>query len=59
MQVFQRIGKVLCHSHLFNKSFPQFVVIHTVKGFHVVNETDVSLEFPIVAFSMIQQMLAI
>ena len=34
------------YSHLF-KSFPQFVVIHTVKGFSVINETevDVFLEF--------------
>ena len=33
-------------SHLF-KNFPQFVVIHTVKGFGVVNEAevDVFLEF--------------
>ena len=33
------------YSHLF-KNFPQFVVIHTVKGFDVVNkqEIDVSLE---------------
>ena len=33
------------YSHLFN-NFPQFVVIHTVKGFGVVNKTevDVSLE---------------
>ena len=28
------------YSHLF-KNFPQFVVIHTVKGFHVVNEAEV------------------
>ena len=27
------------------KNFPQFVVIHTVKGFSVVNEADVFLEF--------------
>ena len=35
------------YSHLF-KSFPQFVMIHTVKGFGVVDETevDVFLEFP-------------
>ena len=35
------------YSHLF-KNFPQFVVIHTVKGFGVVNEAgaDVLLEFP-------------
>ena len=34
------------YSHLF-KNFPQFVVIHTVKGFSIVNETevDVLLEF--------------
>ena len=30
------------------KNFPQFVVIHTVKGFSIVNaaEVDVFLEFP-------------
>ena len=35
------------HSHLL-KNFPQFVVIHTVKGFGIVNkaEVDVFLEFP-------------
>ena len=35
------------YSHLF-KSFPQFVMIHTVKGFSIVGETevDVFLEFP-------------
>ena len=34
------------YSHLF-KNFPQFVVIHTVKSFVVVNkaEVDVFLEF--------------
>ena len=34
------------YSHFF-KNFPQFVVIHTVKGFSIVNETevDVFLEF--------------
>ena len=31
------------YSHLL-KTFPQFVVIHTVKGFSVVNEVDVFLE---------------
>ena len=35
------------YSHLF-QNFPQFVVIHTVKGFSIVNEArvDVFLEFP-------------
>ena len=32
------------YSHLL-KNFPQFVVIHTVKGFNVVNEAEVFLEF--------------
>ena len=27
------------------KNFPQFVVIHTVQGFSIVNEIDVFLEF--------------
>ena len=30
------------YSHLF-QNFPQFVVIHTVKGFGIVNETEVDL----------------
>ena len=35
------------YSYLF-KSFLQFVVIHTVKGFHIINEAevDVFMEFP-------------
>ena len=32
------------YSHLF-KNFPQFLMIHTVKGFTLVNEADVFLEF--------------
>ena len=47
MQVSQEADKVVWYFHLF-KTFPQFVVIHTVKGFGVVNEeeVDVFLEFP-------------
>ena len=37
-------GKVK-YSCLF-KNFPQFVVIHTIKGFSIVNEADVFLELP-------------
>jgi len=42
----QETGKVVWYSHLF-KNFPRFVVIHTLKGFGVVNEAegDVFLEF--------------
>ena len=41
----QEACKVVWYSHLF-KNFPQFVVIHTVKDFGVVNkaEVDVFLE---------------
>ena len=44
-QISQEAGKVVWYSHLF-KNFPQFVVIHTVKGFGIVNkaEVDVFLE---------------
>ena len=37
---------VVWYSHL-SKNFPQFIVIHTIKGFGIVNkaEIDVSLEF--------------
>ena len=39
----QEADQVVWYSHLL-KNFPQFVVIHTVKGFGVVNKTDVFLE---------------
>ena len=35
---------MIWYSHLF-QNFPQFGVIHTVKGFNIVNEADVFLEF--------------
>ena len=41
MQISQEADKVVWHSHFF-KNIPQFVVIHTVKCFSIVNET----EFP-------------
>ena len=42
IQVSQETGKVVWYSHLL-KNFSQFVVIHTVKGFGVVNKGDVFL----------------
>ena len=44
--VSQEAGKVVWYSH-FIKNFPQFVVIHTVNGFSIINEAeiDVFLEF--------------
>ena len=44
IQISQEAGKVVWYSHLL-KNFPHFFVIHTVKGFGIVNkEVDVFLE---------------
>ena len=45
IQISQEAGQVAWYSHLF-QNFPQFIVIHTVKGFGIVNkaEIDVFLE---------------
>ena len=45
IQVSQEAGRVVWYSHLF-QNFPQFIVIHRVKGFGIVNkaEIDVFLE---------------
>ena len=45
IQVSQEAGQVVWYSHLLKNS-PQFIVIHTVKGFGIVNkaEIDVFLE---------------
>ena len=40
IQVFQEAGLVVWYSHLF-QNFPQFIVIHTVKGFGIVNKTEI------------------
>ena len=42
LQVSLETGKVVWYSHLF-KNFPQFVVIHTVKGFSIVSEAEVDV----------------
>ena len=46
LQASQEAGKAVWYSHLF-KNVPQFVVIHTVKDFSLVDEAevDVFLEF--------------
>ena len=45
IQISQEADQVVWYSHLF-QNFPQFIVIHTVKGFRIVNkaEIDVFLE---------------
>ena len=33
---------MVCYSHLF-QNFPQFIVIHTVKGFGIVNQAEIDV----------------
>ena len=49
MQISQEAGKVVWYSHLL-KNFPQFVVIHTVKGFGVVNKAEVDVYLQLSCF---------
>ena len=60
IQVSQKAGQMVWYSHFF-KYFPQFVVIHAVKGFSVVNGTEVDVFFFFFqnswAFSVIQHVL--
>ena len=59
IHAFQETGKVVWYSPLF-KNFPQFAVIHPVKGFSVVSEAEVDVFlWHSLAFSMIQWMLVI
>ena len=47
--VSQEAGQVICYSHLF-QNFPQFIVIHTVKGFGLVNKTEIDVLLEISCF---------
>ena len=42
IQISQEVGQVVWYSHLF-QNFPQFIVIHTVKGFGIVNKAKVDV----------------
>ena len=42
MQVSQEAGQVVWYSHLF-QNFPQFIVIHAVKGFGIVTKTEIDV----------------
>ena len=44
-QILKEEDRVVCNSHLF-KYFWHFVVVHTIKGFSIVNKADIFLEFP-------------
>ena len=40
IQISQEAGRLVWYSHLF-QNFPQFIVIHTVKGFGIVNKAEI------------------
>ena len=42
IQVSQEAGQAVWYSHLF-QNFPQFIVIHTVKGFGIVNKEEIDV----------------
>ena len=50
IQISQEAGKVVWYSHLL-KNFPQFVVIHTVKDFGIVNKAEVDVFLGLSCFS--------
>ena len=58
MKISQESGQVVWYFRLFQK-FPEFIVIHTVKGFGIVNKAETDISWNSLPFSMIQQMLAI
>ena len=47
--IFQEAGQVVWYSHLF-KNFPQFIAIHTVKGFGIVNEAEIDVFLELFCF---------
>ena len=40
---------MVCYFHLF-RNFPQFVVIHRVKGFHIVNKAEIDVFLELACF---------
>ena len=56
IQISQEADQVVLYAHLF-QNFPQFVVIHTVKYFGIVNKAEINVFLEL--FQIIQQMLAI
>ena len=44
IQVSQEVGQLVWYSHLF-QNFSQFIVIHTVKGFGIVNKAEIDVFF--------------
>ena len=49
MQVSQEAGQVVWYAQLF-QNFPQFIVIHTVKGIGIVNKAEIDVFLELVLF---------
>jgi len=49
MRISQKAGQVVWYSHLL-KNFPPLVVIHTVKGFGIVNKAEIDVFLEISCF---------
>src|SRR5574340_1124184 len=49
IQISQEAGQVVWYSHLF-QHFPQFIVIHTVKGFGIVNQVKINIFLELSSF---------
>ena len=49
IQISQEAGQVVWYSHLF-QNFWQFIVIHTVKGFGIVNEAEIDAFLELACF---------
>ena len=58
IQISQEACQVVWYSHLF-QNFPQFIVIHTVKGFGIVNKAEMDVFLELSCFFHDQWMLAI
>ena len=49
-QISQEAGQVVWYAHLF-QNFPQFIVIHIVKGFGIINKAEVDVFLELSYFS--------
>ena len=56
IQVSQEVGQVVCYSHLF-QNFPQFIVLHTVKSFGIVNKAEIDVFLEILANAIVVNLL--
>ena len=53
IQISQEADQMVWYSHLF-QNCPQFIVIHTVKGFGILNKAEIDVFWNSLAFLMIQ-----